>query len=249
MDIILPKPWHKLVEVSQTGSTQADLVGHAQAGAQSGLVLLAHEQVQGRGRLERAWESPAGQGLWFSLLLRSPRAVADLGIVPLLTAVAIAQALADEFGLSASVKWPNDILINRKKLSGILVNHCPPDALIIGVGINTMMSQPPIDMATSLLLEDAIGSDQDVPHFFTTVLASIGSMLSDLAVDQPWPLDVLDPYRRLSSTLGSTVDVTLPSGQVLTGQAVDIEPTGALVVSTSAGQRVCVTAGDVVQVR
>jgi BirA family transcriptional regulator, biotin operon repressor / biotin---[acetyl-CoA-carboxylase] ligase len=114
--------------VAQTGSTNADLLAAARAGAAAGSVLVAEEQTAGRGRLDRSWQSPPGAGLTFSVLLR-PAAIApgSRGWLPLLTGVAVAGALASQTAVDARLKWPNDVLAegpeDRRKLAGILAEQ------------------------------------------------------------------------------------------------------------------------------
>lgn len=127
--------------VPQTGSTNADLLEAARAGAAEGLVLVAEEQTAGRGRLGRTWSAPAGAALTFSVLLR-PAGVPPtrLGWLPLLTGVAVAAAVRAETGVPASLKWPNDVLVGERKLAGILA-EAHSDAVVVGVGLNVTLSR------------------------------------------------------------------------------------------------------------
>lgn len=133
--------WRDVTVVPQTGSTNADLLAEARAGAAEGLVLVAEEQTAGRGRLGRSWSAPPGAGLIFSVLLR-PAGVPPtrLGWLPLLTGVAVASAVRDQTGLPASLKWPNDVLVGERKLAGILA-EAHGDAVVVGVGLNITLTQ------------------------------------------------------------------------------------------------------------
>ena len=246
-ELPLPAPWRRLEVVTSTSSTQDAVV--ASAGSDSGVVVVATEQPSGRGRLDRTWTSPPGAGLWFSALLRTQWPVADVGVVPLLSAVAVARTLNQDCGLTSSVKWPNDVLVNDAKIAGVLVQLVNSDSVVIGVGVNTSMTleQRPIITATSLTIEGV--ADFDHPQLLMSILGHLGELVGPIEEDGSWPSDVLDEYRALSSTVGREVSVHLPSGQTLSGLAVDLDPYGRLEVQDADGVVVTVGAGDVVHVR
>ena len=149
--------WQNIAVTPLTGSTNADLLAQAAGGAPEGSVLVAEAQTAGRGRMGRAWLSPPGAGLMFSVLLRPGEVPpARRGWVPLLTGVAIASAVRDLTGLDARLKWPNDVLVGDRKLAGILAEQSA-DAIVVGAGINvsTRQAELPVETATSLVLEGA----------------------------------------------------------------------------------------------
>lgn len=246
-ELPLPAPWRRLEAVASTPSTQDAVV--VSAGSDSGVVLVATAQTSGRGRLDRSWTSPPGAGLWFSALLRTQRPVADVGVVPLLSAVAIARTLNQDWGLASRVKWPNDVLVNDAKIAGVLVQVVNSDCVVIGVGINTSMTheQRPIATATSLAMEGVVGFDH--PQLLMSILGHLGELVGPIEKEGPWSSDVLAEYRALSSTVGREVSVHLPSGQTLNGLALDLDPHGRLEVQGADGVIVTVGAGDVVHVR
>lgn len=242
--------------VACTGSTNADLLAAARAGAVAGSVLVAEQQSAGRGRLERSWHSEPGAGLTFSVLLR-PAGVppGSRGWLPLLTGVAVAAALAGQAAADIGLKWPNDVLADRpggqRKLAGILAEQAG-DAIVIGVGLNVSATQPelPSDLATSLLL--AGGSNLDRQAILAAVLGSLerwylrwvgGAQPGDAASS-----GLRAAYLTACWTVGRDVRVELPGGRVLTGRACDVDAAGRLLVSTPDGVR-AVSAGDVVHVR
>jgi BirA family transcriptional regulator, biotin operon repressor / biotin---[acetyl-CoA-carboxylase] ligase len=239
--------WREVTVVPQTGSTNADLLEAAQAGAAEGLVLVAEEQTAGRGRLGRSWSAPPGAALTFSVLLR-PAGVPPtrLGWLPLLTGVAVAAAVRETTLVPASLKWPNDVLVGERKLAGILA-EAHGDAVVVGVGLNVTLSRAelPVPAATSLLLEDAASTDR------TALLAAI---LAELAHryqawrTNPHRAELRADYLRWCATIGREVRAELPGGAVLTGTATDVDDAGRLVLRTPAGL-VPVGAGDVVHVR
>jgi BirA family transcriptional regulator, biotin operon repressor / biotin---[acetyl-CoA-carboxylase] ligase len=239
--------WRDVTVVPQTGSTNADLLERARAGAAEGLVLVAEEQTAGRGRLGRTWSAPAGAALTFSVLLR-PAGVPPtrLGWLPLLTGVAVAAAVRDQAGVPASLKWPNDVLVGERKLAGILA-EAHGDAVVVGVGLNVTLSRAelPVPTATSLLIEDAASTDR---------AALLAAILTELAQRYrtwragPDAPELRADYLRWSATVGREVRVELPGGAQLSGTAEDVDEVGRLVVRAP-GHLVRVGAGDVVHVR
>ena len=128
--------WRAVEVADRTGSTNADLLARALAGAPEGVVLAAEEQSAGRGRMGRTWVAPPRAALTFSLLVR-PSAVppARRGWLPLLAGVAVASAVTAVTGVQTRLKWPNDVLAGPAKLGGILA-EATGDAVVVGVGLN-----------------------------------------------------------------------------------------------------------------
>jgi BirA family biotin operon repressor/biotin-[acetyl-CoA-carboxylase] ligase len=258
-----PEPWTAVEVVAETGSTNADLGDRARSGAAEGLVLVAEHQTAGRGRLQRSWESPRGASLTFSVLL-APREVPSgrWGWLPLLTGLAVAEAVQEETGVPCRLKWPNDVLAPQGsaaaggedgpgwgKLAGILVERVEgPDGpvAVVGVGLNvsTRAEELPVPTATSLALAGA--RDPDRTALLRAVLARLGSR------QRAWRAADGDPGRGLrseylaaSGTQGSAVRVDLPSGTPLEGVADGLDDDGALLVRSADGVTE-VRAGDVV---
>lgn len=166
--------------LAQTGSTNADALMMAQLGAADGWLILAEEQTQGRGRFERRWVTRAGTALAFSLLLRPTEAEqAQLGRFVALGALAVQRALV-ELGLAAQIKWPNDVLVDGRKICGILVETLWQDgqaqAVVLGVGVNVLAeSVPPAEElqfpATSV--EDSLGQPVERAALLRSILTQI----------------------------------------------------------------------------
>jgi len=247
--------WSELDVVAQTGSTNADLLAAARAGAAHGTVLAAEQQTSGRGRQGRTWATPpAARALTFSVLLR-PAGIPPSGRswLPLLAGVAAARALRAAAAVDAVLKWPNDVLAGGAKLAGILAEQAG-DAVVVGIGINVgarredlPLPQPGALPATSLALLGASGTDR------TALLAAVLGELSDWY--QRWAQagdatasGLREEYLRRCATIGTAVRVELPGGRQLTGTAAGIGPAGQLIVDTAGGP-VPVTAGDVIHVR
>jgi BirA family transcriptional regulator, biotin operon repressor / biotin---[acetyl-CoA-carboxylase] ligase len=250
--------WRAVTVIGQTGSTNADLLAQAAGGAPEGSVLVAETQTAGRGRLDRAWQSPPGAGLTFSLLLR-PRGLppARRGWLPLLTGVAVVNAVRAETGIAVGLKWPNDVLAGSgelaggRKLAGILAEQSG-EAVVVGVGLNvsTTRAELPVETATSLLIEQASGTTR--PRLLAAVLAEFERLYlawaGGASPGDPEASGLRQAYLQASLTLGRPVRAELPGGAALTGTAQDIDADGRLVLATPAGPRP-VSAADIIHLR
>jgi BirA family transcriptional regulator, biotin operon repressor / biotin---[acetyl-CoA-carboxylase] ligase len=242
--------WRDVIVTEQTGSTNDDLLARARSGAPEGTVLVAEVQSAGRGRLGRSWVSPPRAALTYSVLLR-PAAVpaARRGWVPLLAGVAIITALRADAAVEATLKWPNDVLVNGAKLAGILAEQSG-DAIVVGTGINVGAGpgELPPGPATSLALAGAAITDRG--QLLPRILARLEEQY--LAwVRSGGDADACGlraTYQRWCSTLGRQVRVSLPGGAAVEGRALEIDESGRLMVQSAAGL-VPVSAGDVVHVR
>jgi BirA family biotin operon repressor/biotin-[acetyl-CoA-carboxylase] ligase len=242
-------PWPAPLVVSATGSTNADLMALARAGAPEGTSIVADEQTAGRGRLGRTWVSAPGSGLWCSVLVRvaSPEA---RGLLPLLAGVAVADAVR-RHGVGAVLKWPNDVVIDAaafdgspgpRKLAGVLSESDGDEAVVIGIGVNVSQTSEelPIPAATSLALEGADVVRQDL---LVDILTTLHATIEDLR--RNGAATVMGQYRWLCITVGRDVTVLLPSGEQIVGRAEGVGDDGHLVVEVD-GNDVLVSAGDVI---
>lgn len=249
--LAVPDGWRVEV-VEATGSTNSLVTERARAGSEPGLVVVTEHQQAGRGRLDRVWETPARTSLTFSVLLRPDIPAGSWPWIPLMTGYAVHAALADRLP-DVALKWPNDVLVDAgadgvgRKVAGILVErHDTPagPVAVIGIGINVSqgVDELPVALATSVTLET--GERVDRTQLLGQVLGSLHG-LQGLLDD----VDSLRAaYADVCSTLGRTVDVHLPGGDVRRGEALDLDASGALVVSSGEGT-FTVAAGDVVHVR
>ncbi|MCF6378715.1 biotin--[acetyl-CoA-carboxylase] ligase [Nocardioides KLBMP 9356] len=249
--LVPPAGWRVEVEEA-TPSTNAAVAARARAGEEPGLVLVTEHQTAGRGRLDRTWETPPRSSLTFSVLLRPDVPPESWSWLPLLTGYAVQAALGDRLP-DVALKWPNDVLVDGgdlgagRKVAGILVERIesPSGPLaVVGVGINVdqTLDELPIALATSVALET--GEPVERTGLLNQVLGSLHGLqglLDDTA-------SLRTAYADACVTLGRTVDVHLPAGDVRRGEALDIDATGALVVGTDDGT-LTVAAGDVVHVR
>jgi len=243
--------WRQLDVLAETGSTNADLLARAEAGADiDGSVLLAEYQSAGRGRHGRQWTAPPRTQVALSVGVAGgsvPRT--GWGWLPLATGVAVADALA-ALGVEVGLKWPNDVLAGEGKLAGILAEVASPaPVIVLGLGLNVTLTaeEAPDPVATSLLM---LGSSAAGDR--TTLVRRI---LRELAVRvDAWrtaggadPALVAD-YQRYSVTLGSRVRASMPGDREVVGVARAVDETGRLCVDTG-GQTVTISAGDITHLR
>lgn len=234
--------------LAESPSTNAELADRARAGAAEGLVLVAEHQTAGRGRLGRGWETPARSALTFSVLLRPRVPAGRWPWLPLLTGRAVADTLRDA-GAAAGLKWPNDVLVEGRKLCGILLERVETPtgaAAVLGIGLNTTLTTAELpETGTSLWLET--GEEPDRTVLLTGLLTRL---LSEYDAWQAAPDDgaLRRQYVDRCVTLGLEVRVERPGTEPLSGRAVDIDTEGRLVVATAEG-RSAIGAGDVVHVR
>lgn len=245
--------WSRVQVVSETESTNADLL--ADAAAPERTLLVAEHQVGGRGRLDRTWTSPPRAGLTFSVRLRPNVPASSWGWLPLLTGVALRAAVAERTGVAATLKWPNDLLApDGRKLAGILAQSSGAQtsgaAAVVGIGLNvdTTADELPVETATSLTLAGA--TEPDRTDLLGAVLGQLDGWLDAWtgAAGDPLASGLLAAYRAACSTLGQPVRVSLGDGSTVEGEAVDLDVSGRLVVQTGSGER-AVSAGDVEHLR
>ena len=246
-------PW-SVRHVEVTGSTNADLAADART-LPHGTVLTAEEQLTGRGRSGRDWSCPRGAGLMFSVLLREPRIPPERrGWTGAVLGLAIVRALATVSGVTATLKWPNDVLIDGHKCAGIL-GEVADDAVVIGSGINITLrtGELPRPDATSLLLAAAAATDEQLDR--EVLLARILDEFSRLL--RRWSAAGGDieasglraDYKDVCATVGARVRLDLPGGGSAQVLAVDVAADGSLVVQDDAGVRRSYSAADVVHLR
>jgi len=224
----------------RTGSTNDVALTLAAEGAAEGFVVIADEQTSGRGRQGRAWHSPAGSGLYVSIVLRPSLAPRDgVRITSLLTlaaGVALAEGVEAVTALSAEIKWPNDLLIGRRKLAGILAESAASDLayVVLGYGINVRTREWPPDIqqrATSL--ESELGRSIDRWALCAETIAAVSRRYRDL-VDGRFDA-ILDAWRRRSpSSRDARVAWQTPAGSV-SGVTAGIDDQGALLVRAGSG--------------
>jgi BirA family biotin operon repressor/biotin-[acetyl-CoA-carboxylase] ligase len=241
----------RLEVLTRTGSTNADLRAHAgdAVGWPHLSTIVTRDQTAGRGRLDRSWVAPEGSALAVSVLLRTlPAEPAARGWVPLAAGVAMSEAVAAQLPEhDVRVKWPNDVLVDGRKICGILA-EATADAVVVGAGVNTAMTveQLPVSTATSFA---ALGIEVDEDGLLAAYLTVLDDLLSALlAADDAGASGLHAAATARCSTIGQPVRVSMPAGRILEGVATGLDPEGRLLVSTG-GHPQAISAGDVVHVR
>jgi len=246
--VLLDDPlWTALDLRASTASTNADVAAAAREGAPEGLVVIAEEQVAGRGRLGRTWAAPPRASILMSMLVRPQLPGSSLPLLPLLTGLAVVEATRGVGEVTTALKWPNDVLVGDRKLGGILVERLD-DAVVVGIGLNvsTRSDERAVPTATSLALE---GGTTDREPLLKELLRSFSRRYRAFVAADGAPQAVLPGYRAVCETIGSEVRVELPGGRVVTGRAVDVDDTGQLVVEEANGSTASWSAGDVTHLR
>lgn len=237
--------WSRLDHLEEVTSTHDVALTRLRDGEEPGFVLAADRQTRGRGRAGRGWEDgpTPDASLMLTATVRAP--AGELSLVPLAVGLAVGEVIG-HLGIEVGLKWPNDVLAGARKCTGILVErHTLPagDVLLIGIGIDVdwRSVERSGDRAAWTSLAEEAGRDIDRSELLGELLDALASQLGRVSSE---PDTVLTSYRERCLTLGQDVEVELPDGGTLTGQAVDVDRGGRLLVDT-ARERVAVTAGDV----
>ena len=243
--------------VESTGSTNTDLAEAAVlsvADYPDLSVLCAGTQTQGRGRSGRVWQSTAGESLSLSILVR-PKNVSleHYGWLPILAGLAMARFVASILpSAEVGFKWPNDVLVDSKKISGVLSELVGDGTgVVIGVGLNLAQSaeELPIEAATSLRLEGATVSFEAAVTGFLTEFRS----LYDSFVNHRGDADASELRRSATAmclSIGRRVRVMLPGDQTLEGKAIELDASGRLLIAVDGEHQLyAVAAGDIVHLR
>ncbi len=230
------------------GSTNDEALGWILAGAQDGCLVTADQQTQGRGRLNRRWVTHPGVALAFSLILRpSSEEMHHVGFFSPLGALAICQSLEGSLGLAPQIKWPNDVLLQGKKVAGILVEAAwigdRLEGMVIGIGVNVKPEAvPPAEglLFPATCVEDAAGRVVDRAALLRGMIEAMFEWrlkLDDTSFLQAWE-------RRLAFR-GEWVRIAGTDSEPVTGQVLGIDASGSLLLRDSAGATRAITVGDV----
>jgi BirA family transcriptional regulator, biotin operon repressor / biotin---[acetyl-CoA-carboxylase] ligase len=242
----------EILVFEQTSSTN-DVIAHMAASQrEEGLVVFAESQTKGRGRHGRAWASPRGKGLWFSILLRPKLKPAAAPRITVAASVAVARAVQKASGLDARIKWPNDVTVNGRKVAGILTElSAEKDEIlsaILGIGIDVNCREEDFPagvsrIATSLELE--AGRAFDRVALAADVLRALDDCYAAAQVDFD---SIVAEWARLCTTLGRQLVVTIGARQ-MEGQAQALDGDGALLLRKDNGQVERILGADVVAER
>lgn len=226
------------------GSTNDIARNLAKTGAADGTVVVANVQTNGRGSRGRTWTSPAGVNLMLSVILKPEISTDRNGELAFVAAVAVAGTLRDHFGLDARIKWPNDVLVNGRKIAGMIVESAK-GAAVLGLGLNVNWTDLPNEIAstaTSIAIEK--GSKTDLDAILKVLLADL-----DIAYGvyraRGFSRTLAD-WRLLEVTIGKDVRVVVEDN-VIQGLAVDVDERGNLIVELPSGERIDISAATLVQ--
>lgn len=234
----------QIVYLPSVDSTNRRARQLAAEGAPHGTLVIADEQTAGRGRRGRGWISPAGEGVFMSLILRPQSHPSEVARLSMQTALAVALAIAQTTGLDARIKWPNDIVCGGRKVCGMLLEMNADEQavhdVVAGIGINVHQTQfaPEIEKTASSL--DLLSGQRVCRAALVRAFLEAFERTETLAAQGA----LMDAYRARSATLGQRVQVIAPAGS-FTGTALEVTDSGSLIVEDEEGQRREVLAADV----
>ena len=235
---------HHYEEVTSTNDVIKQL---ADKGAPEGTIVVCEEQLAGKGRLGRTWFSPRGAGVWCSVLLRPSIMPQHASKLTLLGAVAVAQGIRNQCGITSGIKWPNDLLFQGKKVCGLLTEmRAEQDSVeyvVIGFGINVKNIGFHEDVSCKAIsLEQMVGGEISRKELLAEILASIESNYL-LFLEQGFT-PIKEQWEQFNITLGNKVVLSSP-GQRVTGTAVRLGDEGQLVIKSVKGEERAYYAGEV----
>lgn len=217
----------------ETDTTNDRIRELAQTGAPEGTLAVAELQTAARGRRGRAWQAPADSGVWMSLLLRPNIPPTQASVLTLLAGMALAEAIEDVTEMEVGIKWPNDILLNGKKLVGILTEmDCDMESIhsvTVGMGINVNTKAFPEELqeiATSLYLET--GKEFDRAEFLAQSMLHFEALYEEFVAEGGVFAPFKERYRRKCLNIGKEVSVI--GRETYLATALDITPEGELIV-------------------
>ncbi|MDN3953740.1 biotin--[acetyl-CoA-carboxylase] ligase [Sporolactobacillus laevolacticus] len=240
----------KICFYESMGSTQKEALRLADEGAADGTVVLTNEQTNGRGRLGHTWQSHRGTNIAMSLILRPDLPIEKTPQLTLLTAVAAADTIENETGLSCGIKWPNDILFDGKKLVGILTELQAEatyvKAVIIGIGFNvntepSAFPEPIKSVAASL--RSITGKQYELAPFVQSFLAKF-EFFYELYLHNGFK-SIRPLWEQRALNLGKQIKVRQPGGRILEGFARGINDDGVLLLEKADGTPVRVYSADI----
>lgn len=244
----------EVISYKKTASTNDIAYELAEKKIKEGTVIIAEEQTGGRGRHGRSWASPPKGGIYMSCILRPEMAPNELPMITLMTAVAVCKVIRETTGLPASIKWPNDILVDGMKVCGILTEmkaeQDSVDFVIIGIGVN-------VNTPVKLLPKGATSLRAGLEKVKGDIEISRIELVKDMLKSMEKYYDILkkrgfaniiEEWKSLTAMLGSRVKVVLPR-RSFEARAHDIDRDGALIVRLDSGVMERVASGDVMMIR
>jgi BirA family biotin operon repressor/biotin-[acetyl-CoA-carboxylase] ligase len=230
-------------ELDSTNSTAKEF---AQDGAEQGTIVIARTQNHGRGRFDHIWQSPEG-GVYVSFILRPKTSPEKTSLLPFIAALALTKTI-ESYGLHATIKWPNDVRVNGKKIAGILLEsevfgHMI-NYVVVGIGMNLNIDisyfSPDIQPRSTSIMHE-LGNPVDYHEFLRTFFIQFESFYK-LFVEQQYD-KIINEWKNHTDTLGKTIRVQTSTG-MLQGLAFNIDPHGFLLLQTENGEIKKILSGD-----
>jgi BirA family biotin operon repressor/biotin-[acetyl-CoA-carboxylase] ligase len=217
-----------------------------------GTVVIADYQSQGRGRFGRIWKAEPGENILMSIILRPTIPLEKFGILSLLTAISVSEAIEKNVDVKVTTKWPNDLLISGKKFCGILMEASitadKGDFVIIGIGVNVNQIRFPKeiqDYATSLSL--ATGKIYDRTIIVQDILRSFETDYVELNKSKNFD-SIIERWKKRCDMFGKEITV-IHSGKTITGKAIDVDEKGLLILEVENSKKIKLSSGDVTIVK
>jgi BirA family biotin operon repressor/biotin-[acetyl-CoA-carboxylase] ligase len=239
---------HTFGQVTSTNDLAYEM---ALRGTREGVVVVAESQTHGRGRLNRSWISPPGKNLYLSLILRPQVPARCVPVMTYLGAISTAEALVKNFSLKIQIKWPNDILVRRRKLAGLL-NEAKVETdrvhfVVLGFGVNLNMGEGAFpkelrEKATSVMRE--VGHEVSRVSFTRYLLESIENWYETFLLQGPDP--IIETWETLARIRGKVLEVR-SFGGLYRGQAQGLDRDGTLILCNGQGETIKIAVGDVTE--
>ena len=243
------KPFgHKIHYYSETDSTNDKAFALGIAGAPEGTVVIADRQSSGKGRLQRSWHSPPGVNIYTSLILRPRIASSEAARIPIVAGIAVAEVLDKYSPSRIKLKWPNDVLLNNKKVCGILsqakIAGKKIDFIVLGIGININIGQNELpleicDSATSLIMET--GREISRQELIISLYENLEKWYKQLL--QKGFIRIKEKWLEMTPMIGQTVQVIFQDEKI-EGKATGIDDEGSLIILAERNKEIKVYAGD-----
>jgi len=237
-------------ELKSTNIIAKEKALHRAEGIDEGTIIIAEKQSAGKGRLGREWFSPAG-GIWFSIILYPQLSPSYISRITLMTAVAVVKAIKVCTQIEPQIKWPNDILINEKKVCGILTEMSAEldiiNWVVVGIGINVNIDfrdYPEDIQANTISLKEISGKKVLRVKLLQSFLREFEKYYDKLKRKEF--LSVLEEWKLYSHTLGKKIRVDMGE-RIITGEAVNINEEGALVLKKEDGKLVKIISGTILK--
>jgi len=239
---------HQLYYFTETGSTNDEAFSLGLAGAPQGTVVIADSQTKGKGRMQRLWHSPKNSNIYTSVILRPPVQPSKASQIPIAAGVAVAEVLETYCPDKVRLKWPNDVLVEGKKVCGILAQMKTfadaVDFVVLGIGINVNLSREQFprdiqEIATSLAVET--GREISRLELIISLYENLEKCYKKLLQKGFGPIK--EKWLELAPMIGRTVQVTFKD-ETLEGKATGLDDDGSLILLTEGAKEIKVSAGD-----